>query len=64
MLAGIIAPTSGYATVCGIRTDTAPEKVHEIIGLLTETPGFYNRLSARTNLVYFGGSYTSLDVSS
>lgn len=53
LLAGIIAPTKGYAIVAGIRTDKEPESLHEVIGLLTETPGFYQRLNARENLLYF-----------
>lgn len=61
MLAGMIAPTGGSATVAGIRTDKEPERVHEHIGLLTETPGFYNRLTARRNLEYYAGFYNSID---
>ena len=53
MLVGIIAPTKGYAVVAGIRTDKEVERLHEVIGLLTETPGFYERLTARENLLYF-----------
>jgi ABC-2 type transport system ATP-binding protein len=62
MLAGMIAPTGGYATVAGFRTDRAPEKLHEVIGLLTESPGFYENLSARVNLEYYAGFYPGLDV--
>jgi ABC-2 type transport system ATP-binding protein len=61
MLAGIIAPTSGYAMVAGLRPDQEPERLHEIIGLLTESPGFYERLSARRNLEYFAGFYSGID---
>ena len=61
MLAGMIAPTGGYATVAGIRTDREVERVHEHIGLLTETPGFYSRLSARRNLEFFAGFYPAVD---
>jgi len=61
MLAGIIAPTSGYATVAGQRTDDNVEKLHEAIGLLTETPGFYDRLSARRNLEFFASFYPNLN---
>jgi len=61
MLAGIIAPTSGHAMVAGIRPDQEPERLHEAIGLLPETPGFYERLSARRNLQYFAGFYPSID---
>ena len=62
MLAGIIAPTSGYSIVAGIRSDREPERLHEAIGLLTESPGFYDRLSARRNLSYFAGFYSEIDV--
>ncbi|MFA7217068.1 MAG: ABC transporter ATP-binding protein [Dehalococcoidales bacterium] len=63
MLAGLISPTSGYAVVDGIRPDKEPERVHEIIGILTEAPGFYNNLSARRNLEYFAGFYHLSDAS-
>jgi ABC-2 type transport system ATP-binding protein len=62
LLAGMIAPTSGWATVAGIRTDQEPERVHELVGLLTEMPGGYGRLSARRNLEFFGGFYPNLDI--
>ncbi len=57
LLAGMIGPTSGYAVVDTLRPDREPEKVHEVVGLLTETPGFYNRLSAVRNLEFFAGFY-------
>jgi ABC-2 type transport system ATP-binding protein len=63
MLTGIIAPTSGYAVVAGLRTDREVEELHEHIGLLPEAPGFYERLSARRNLEYFAGFYSNLQVS-
>lgn len=57
ILSGIIAPTKGHAVVAGIRTDKATESLHEVIGLLTESPGFYQRLNATENLLYFAGFY-------
>jgi len=60
MLAGMIAPTKGYAIVASHRTDRDVEQLHEVIGILTETPGFYNRLSAKRNLEYFAGFYSSI----
>ncbi len=62
MLAGIIAPTEGYAMVAGLRPDREPEALHERIGLLTETPGFYDRLSALANLRFFASMYGGHDV--
>ncbi len=62
MLAGIITPTSGHAQVAGLRPDQQPERLHEIVGLLTESPGFYDRLSAQRNLEYFAGFYAGLEI--
>jgi ABC-2 type transport system ATP-binding protein len=64
ILAGIISPTSGYAVVDGKRTDTTIESLHESIGLLTESPGFYNRLSAFRNLEFYAGFYSSIQAES
>jgi ABC-2 type transport system ATP-binding protein len=61
MLAGMIAPTKGYAIVAGHRTDRDIEQLHEVVGMLTETPGFYSRLSAKRNLEYFAGFYPSIE---
>jgi ABC-2 type transport system ATP-binding protein len=61
MLAGMIAPTGGYATVDGLRADKDVERVHERIGLLTELPGFYERLTAQRNLEYFIGFYPGVE---
>jgi ABC-2 type transport system ATP-binding protein len=61
MLAGMIAPTKGYAIVAGHRTDRDVEQLHEVVGMLTETPGFYSRLSAKRNLEYFASFYSSIE---
>jgi ABC-2 type transport system ATP-binding protein len=61
MLAGMLAPTKGYAIVAGHRTDRDVEQLHEDVGMLTETPGFYGRLSAKRNLEYFAGFYSSIE---
>jgi len=61
MLAGMIAPTRGYAVVAGHRTERNVEQLHEVIGMLTQTPGLYDRLSARRNLEYFASFYPSIE---
>jgi ABC-2 type transport system ATP-binding protein len=61
MLAGMIAPTKGHAIVAGHRTERNVEQLHELIGMLTQTPGLYDRLSARRNLEYFASFYPSID---
>jgi ABC-2 type transport system ATP-binding protein len=61
MLSGMIAPTRGSAVVAGLLCDQDVERLHEVIGLLTETPGFYERLSARRNLLFFARFYPGVD---
>ncbi len=62
MLSGIISPTSGSAQVAGYDIENEVEDLHEVIGLLTETPGFYESLSAWENLEFFANFYADLDV--
>ena len=57
ILAGMIAPSSGHAKVLGLRSDRDPERLHRHIGLLTETPGFYEGMTAYENLLYFARFY-------
>jgi ABC-2 type transport system ATP-binding protein len=57
MLSALIAPTSGSASVAGYRLGVENEAIRRSVGILTETPGLYNRLSALENLVFFGRLY-------
>jgi len=63
ILTGMIAPDSGYAEVDGLPVDRNVENLHEVIGLLTESTGFYENFSAIRNLEYFAGFYSEIDVS-
>jgi ABC-2 type transport system ATP-binding protein len=57
MLAALIAPTSGSATVAGYRLGGNNEAIRQSVGVLTETPGLYDRLSAWQNLLFFAELY-------
>ena len=61
MLAALIAPTSGQARVGGLRLGDDNDAIRKTVGILTETPGLYERLSARQNLIFFARLY-GLDV--
>src|SRR3954469_19947109 len=54
MLAGMIAPTEGQAWIAGPDLAGGPDDLRSRIGLLTETPGLYERMSAAGNLDYYG----------
>jgi ABC-2 type transport system ATP-binding protein len=57
MLTALIAPTSGEATVAGHKLGEDNAAIRRSVGILTETPGLYSRLSARQNLLFFAGLY-------
>jgi len=52
LLAGLIAPSSGRGTVAGAPLGgAAPDALRARVGLLTETPGLWDRLTVWMNLV-------------
>ncbi len=61
MLAALIAPTSGEATIAGSRLGSDDRAIHRRVGVLTETPGLYRRLSAQDNLLFFARLYGIAD---
>ena len=63
MLAGLITPSSGRGTVAGVALDGGPlQLLRARVGLLTETPGLWDRLSVRTNLLTYGRLHEVDDV--
>jgi ABC-2 type transport system ATP-binding protein len=57
MLACLIAPTSGEAHVAGCLVGRDNDSIRAQIGILTESPGLYEKLSAHQNLDYFARLY-------
>ena len=57
VLTALIDPTEGRASVDGFDVVEHPEEVRARIGILTETPGLYDKLSATANLDFFGRLY-------
>jgi ABC-2 type transport system ATP-binding protein len=53
LLTSLIAPTEGQAWVDGYEVTTDADAVRARIGILTETPGLYDRLTATQNLDFF-----------
>src|SRR5690606_3968524 len=55
MLATMLQPTSGSATLAGYDLVTQPEQVRSRIGILFGgDSGLYDRLTAAENIAYFG----------
>ncbi len=54
LLSALIAPSEGRASIDGFDVVTEADAVRARIGVLTETPGLYERLTAAQNLAFFG----------
>ncbi|MBN2072851.1 MAG: ABC transporter ATP-binding protein [Actinobacteria bacterium] len=57
MLSTLISPTSGQVTIDGKNPADDGDYIRSIIGLLTETPGMYEKISAYDNLDYYASFY-------
>jgi ABC-2 type transport system ATP-binding protein len=62
ILACLIRPTSGDAEIGGFQIGKADEEIRRIIGITTEVPGLYERLSGLRNLEFFADLYGVTDV--
>jgi len=57
ILACLISPSQGSATVHGYDISRNPLKVRQIVGILTESPSLYERLTAHENMDFFAEAY-------
>lgn len=54
MLSAILKPTAGHATVSGYDVASQSLEVRRCVGVLTESPGLYQRMSGQEYLDFFG----------
>ena len=54
LLLGLLAPTSGTASVLGLDTRTQADEIRQQCGALLEHTGLYDRMSAEDNLEFYG----------
>lgn len=57
MLTGLIAPTAGTCTIAGYELGANNHAIRRRVGVLTETPGLYDKLSAEQNLHFYASLY-------
>lgn len=62
MLSCLIGATRGRAWVNGLEVGKQDKAIRQNVGILTETPGMYDRLSAEYNLTVFARLYGVEDV--
>jgi sodium transport system ATP-binding protein len=54
LLATLLKPSSGSASIAGYDVGTSPEKVRANVGFLAASTALYGRLTAREMIAYFG----------
>lgn len=57
LLAGLLRPTAGTVSVCGIEARALSLTAAGRVGLVTARPGLYPLLTGRENLHHFGGLF-------
>jgi ABC-2 type transport system ATP-binding protein len=57
MLCALIGPSGGRAQVNGFTVGSQDTAIRQSVGILTESPGMYERLSAEKNLTLFASLY-------
>lgn len=62
MLTCLISPTSGTAIVNNYSIHDEETNIRRTVGILTETPGMYDNLSAERNLVIYANLYEVKDI--
>ncbi|HEX7974799.1 MAG TPA: ABC transporter ATP-binding protein [Anaerolineales bacterium] len=61
MLTSLIGPSSGTAVVNGFQIGKDDTNIRRTVGILTETPGMYDNLSAEYNLLIYANLYEVKD---
>jgi len=61
MLTSLIGPTSGSAIVNGFQVGRQDTEIRRSVGILTESPGMYDNLSAEFNLEIYANLYEVKD---
>lgn len=62
MLAALIEPTQGEAWIAGLKLGEQNDAIRAHVGILTESPGLYDRLSVARNLEFFAALYDVMDI--
>jgi len=62
MLTSLIGPSSGTAVVNGFQVGKQDQNIRRSVGILTETPGMYDNLSAQRNLEIYAHLYEVKDI--
>lgn len=57
MILGLLRPDSGWAEICGFRSDRDSDELKRQVGFVSATAGVYQWLTGREMLTFFGEVY-------
>ena len=57
MLCGLVAPTSGTGTICGLDVDRQSDGLRRTIGYMSQSFALYGDLTVEENLEFYGRAY-------
>jgi sodium transport system ATP-binding protein len=57
MILGLLRPDSGWAEICGFRSDREHDQLKRQVGFVSATAGVYQWLTGREMLSFFGDVY-------
>ena len=63
MLGALIGPSAGEAWVNNFRVGQQDQNIRRSVGILTESPGLYDQLSAERNLEFYAQMYSVSNIS-
>jgi ABC-2 type transport system ATP-binding protein len=62
MLSALIEPSAGEAWIAGLKLGEQNDAIRSRVGILTESPGLYDRLGVASNLEFFAALYDVKDI--
>ena len=57
ILVGLVRPTSGIASICGVDCQRDPQKIKRLVGYMPDTFGSYDNMRVREYLDFFGAAF-------
>jgi ABC-type multidrug transport system ATPase subunit len=61
MLCGLLSPTEGRITICGLEIAKEKDRIHPLIGYIPQQDALYNDLTVEENICFFEKIFDATD---